>query len=157
MEEFYRRILDYVRSHKFIYSTVMFINRYFPYITFCLYPCVIIYLYIQKSPLLQDSILKPLCAFMIVTLFRKIINRKRPYESMDIKPLIRHKQGESFPSRHSVSAMIIALVCFYVHFTLGIFACIIAIMISVSRVLAGVHYISDVLTAIIIAFIIYWI
>jgi len=76
---------------------------------------------------------------------------------MNIVPLLEHKQGESFPSRHTLSAFIIALVCFPVHIVLGIFAFIIAIMISATRILAGVHYMSDVVVAIIIAFVIYFI
>ena len=86
-----------------------------------------------------------------LTIFRKIVNRPRPYDHMDIKPLKGHKHGESFPSRHSVSACIIALICFYANTYIGIFACIIAIIVSLTRIFSGVHHISDVFAAIIIA------
>ena len=100
------------------------------------------------------TIIKPLSAFLIVTLFRKVVNRPRPYEAMNIEPLLTHKQGESFPSRHTVSAFIIALMFTHVNVYLGIMALIVAIIISGSRILAGVHYISDVVVAILIAIII---
>lgn len=155
MEKFYQNMLNQIHQSIFIEKTVLFICRFFPYITFCLYPCLLLYLFITKDSLLFVTFIKPLTAFLIVSIFRKIVNRKRPYETMNIEPLLEHKQGESFPSRHTVSAFIIALVCLDINLYLAIFALIIAIFISLSRILAGVHYISDVIAAIVIAFIIF--
>jgi len=155
MEKFYQTFLNYIYQSPFLKNTIIFICKYFPYITFTLYPCILIYLFCIKSPLLLSTILRPLLAFLFVTIFRKIIDRPRPFVTMNIQPLLQHKSGESFPSRHTLSAFIIAFVCFNVNTYLGIFACIIASIISLSRILSGVHYISDVISAIIIAFIFY--
>lgn len=157
MEKYYQSLLSYIHHSPTLEKIMIKICYYFPYITFGLYPCVLIYLFSIKSNLLLTTIIKPLSAFFIVTVVRKIINRPRPYETMDIEPLLEHKKGESFPSRHTVSAFIIALVCFNVNVYLGIFAIIVAIIISISRILAGVHYISDVIVSILIAFVIYFI
>lgn len=157
MEIFYQTMLNFIRKHSFLETLIIFITKYFPMITFCLYPCVLIYLYIIKSPLFLESVWKPLGAFLLVTVFRKIVNRKRPYETMSIIPLVGHKQGESFPSRHTVSSMIIGLICFNAHMYLGILAMIVAIIMSACRILAGVHYISDVLVSVIIALFFYFI
>lgn len=155
MENFYINMLKTIRHYPILEKTIVFITHYFPYIIFCLYPCVLIYLFIFQNDLLMEMIIKPMLAFFLVTILRKLINRPRPYESMNIQPLVDHKSGESFPSRHAVSAMIIALMCFKVHIDLGIFALVIAILICSSRILAGVHHISDVLVSIMIAVIIY--
>jgi len=157
VEQFYQNMLSFIRQHPHIKRNILFITHYFSYITFCLYSCTLIYLYIAKSPFLFESIWKPLTAFLIVTIFRKIINRLRPYDVYNIVPLVEHKHGESFPSRHTVSAFIIAFICLHVHFYLGIFALLIATIISVSRILCGVHYISDVIVSVIIAVMIYFI
>lgn len=157
MKKFYVVMLQYIRKSSSLQKTIIAVTRYFPIITFILYPCVLIYLYISKSPLLFETIWKPLAAFLVVTIFRKIVNRPRPYETMDIKPLVSHKHGESFPSRHTVSAVIIALVCFNVNIYLGIFALIVAMIISVCRILAGIHFVSDVLVSVIIAMLFYFI
>ena len=141
MEQFYQTTLDYIRKHPQLKKSVIFMTQYFPYITFCLYPCVLVYLYLNKSPYLSAAIYKPLGAFLFVTIFRKLINRPRPYDCMNIEPLVGHKHGESFPSRHTLSAFIIALICFYANIYVGIFALIVA----------GVHFISDVLAGIVIA------
>lgn len=155
MEQFYQSMLAYVNQHTFLKNCIIKINHYFPYITFMLYPCVLIDLWLIKSPYLLDALFRPLCAFLFVSVFRKVIDRPRPYEHMNIQALVGHKKGESFPSRHTLSAFIIALVCFYVHLYLGIFALIIASIIALGRILAGVHHISDVIAGIVIALFFY--
>ena len=145
----------YIHQHAYLKSVMTFICQYFPYITLCLYPCLLIYLMIQQSSLFWPTVLKPLIALVIVTVLRKIINRPRPYEVLPIQPLLGHKTGESFPSRHTLSAFIIAFVSFNVSMTLGYMCFIIATLISISRVIAGVHYISDIFIAICIALIIH--
>lgn len=157
MEKFYIKMLENIRQRPFLEKILIFITKYFPYLPFGLYPCLLIYLFVEKSPLLVSTIWKPLCAFVFVSIIRKIINRPRPYETMNIQPIVGHKKGESFPSRHTLSSMIIALVCFPVSYPLGIFSLFIAIMISVSRILVGVHYLSDVFVSVIIAFSFYFI
>lgn len=62
--------------------------------------------------------------------------------------------GESMPSRHTASAFIIAITVFYFNRYLGIVAIIIATLIALSRVLAGVHFIRDVLAGLLISAII---
>ncbi|MEG0368226.1 MAG: phosphatase PAP2 family protein [Coprobacillus sp.] len=155
MEKYYQTMLNYIHQRPILKKIIFNITKFFPYITFCLYPCVLVYLYVNKSPEFLASILKPLGAFMTVTIFRKIINRPRPYEAMDIVPLKRHKSGESFPSRHAVSGMIIALICLNANIYLGLFALVVATIMCICRILAGVHYISDVLAAIFIAIVFY--
>lgn len=151
LEHFYQSMLAYIRQHPYLEKTILFLTEYCPYITFIIYPCVLINLWLTHNPHFIEAILRPCIAFIIVTIFRKIVNRPRPYDHMDIKPLKGHKHGESFPSRHSVSACIIALICFYANTYIGIFACIIAIIVSLTRIFSGVHHISDVFAAIIIA------
>lgn len=157
METFYRTMLAYIRQFPLLEKTILLITKFFPLITFMIYPCVCLYLLWSGNPLLIETIWKPLAAFSVVTLFRKMVNRPRPYDAMNIQPLIGHKHDESFPSRHTVSAFIIALVCLPVNLYLGVFALIVASMMSLCRILAGVHYISDVLVSVIIALLFYFI
>lgn len=154
MEIFYQKILSSIRKYHWLEQLIVGFTKYIPVITFIIYPSVLIYLFITKDPLLLETIIKPLTSFLLVTIFRKLVNRKRPYEAMDIKPLLAHKQGESFPSRHTVSAFAIALACLNISIPLGIMMLILAIIVSSSRILCGVHYISDIISAVIIALII---
>ncbi|MCH5303644.1 MAG: phosphatase PAP2 family protein [Ruminococcus sp.] len=92
------------------------------------------------------TLVAPAVVFLSVTALRKIINRPRPYEALKINPLIKKNTvGQSFPSRHSASVFIIAIVCYPINICLGVALTIVGITICISRILAGVHYISDVL------------
>lgn len=155
METFYIQLLQYIHNHPNLKKMIIHICTYFPYITFILYPCLLIYSYLYKHDIFISVLLRPLLAFLFVTIIRKIINRPRPYESINIKPLKQHKKGESFPSRHTLSAFVIAFAALEVNLYIGLIALVIAIFISLSRIFAGVHYISDVVSAIIIAVIFY--
>lgn len=155
MELFYINTLNYIRKKPILHKYIIYITKYTPYIPFVIYPIIIAYLFLIKHPLFIVTILKPSIAFIILTIFRKLVNRKRPYEIYNYEPLLSHKSGQSFPSRHTLSAVIIALVCYDIHMILGIVMLILAIIIALSRIIAGLHHISDVIVAIIFAFLIY--
>ena len=154
MEQFYQNMLSTINQHQKLKKIIIYMSQYLPYIIFIIYPCLITFLMVSHHSLLLEIIIKPMIAFVFVTLLRKIINRPRPFETMFITPLIHHDSGESFPSRHALSAMIIAFMFLKFNIYLGIFVLIIALIICLSRVLTGVHYISDILSAILIALII---
>lgn len=88
----------------------------------------------------------PASVFLSVTIFRKIINSKRPYEVYCIKPIVsKSKKGESFPSRHASCSMIIAFAWLYFCPVAAIVIFIMSVFIAMSRVLAGVHMFKDVI------------
>ena len=67
---------------------------------------------------------------------------------MDLPPLIsKDKKGETFPSRHCASAFAISVAFFYTNIYLGIFYTILAVLVALSRIFAGVHFVRDVLAA----------
>ena len=88
----------------------------------------------------------PATALVFVTLLRAAINRKRPYEALAIDPLIKkNKKGHSFPSRHIFCAFAISVAFFYMHPAAGIVSGILSIGLAISRVIAGIHFPSDVI------------
>lgn len=87
----------------------------------------------------------PGISFVILTIIRRCINRRRPYEQYDIKPLIpREKAGCSMPSRHVFSSALIAMCVLRLSVPLGIAVLMMAAASAVVRVLAGVHFPGDV-------------
>ena len=87
----------------------------------------------------------PLAALILVTVLRHVFHAPRPYDQMNYYPLISHKPGNSFPSRHTASSVIIAMAFWYVCQPLGIIAAALAVLVGISRVVAGLHYPRDVL------------
>ncbi|MCM1283823.1 MAG: phosphatase PAP2 family protein [Muribaculaceae bacterium] len=137
-------------------KSVHTINKILTGLVFLAYPLLLGYLLRARERTLYLSIVVPLDGFIIVSFMRRIINRPRPYEKFGFSPAIpKDTKGRSFPSRHVFSAAVIA-VTFLVQgepalVGAGVFLLLCALMLGVLRVLSGVHYISDVLGALVCA------
>lgn len=156
MEKFYNWVHTGIRKDKNIEMFVIFLCKFLPYIIALSYIGIIFYVLLKQSYLLIYTIAIPITIFIFVTILRKIWNRPRPYEKLDINPLFKNKIGESTPSRHTASAFSIASSGYLISPHLGLILGIIAIFIAISRVIAGVHYIFDIVLAIFIVFVVYW-
>lgn len=95
-----------------------------------------------------------LLAWGISLLISEIVKRPRPFQAFGFKPLIELavKTG-SFPSEHTTIAFALAAM-FYQNTVLTIAFLIVAVIVGLSRVAVGVHYLSDVLVGGLIGFLI---
>ena len=83
--------------------------------------------------------------FIIVTLFRRLLNFPRPYEVFAFyEHAPRRKRGQSFPSRHVFSIFVIGASLCFVNVRLGLALMLVGLTLAVSRVLLGIHFIRDV-------------
>lgn len=113
---------------------------------YCAYPALLLVLLWRRDPRLLRVLLTPGLSFVLVSLFRRALNAPRPYEALDIVPLIpKDTKGQSFPSRHVFSVFVIAATFLYCAVPLGLCMCAVGILIAAVRVLGGVHYPKDVL------------
>ncbi|MBQ3665051.1 MAG: phosphatase PAP2 family protein [Lachnospiraceae bacterium] len=121
-----------------------------PYIVILGYLFCIIIAFLKKDmESVARIVLVPVITFLACTVFRKFLNKSRPYERMEIHPLIiKNKKGQSFPSRHTVSAVIIAMSALYTNVVFGVVMLFIAMIVGALRIMAGVHYVKDVVAGI---------
>ena len=88
----------------------------------------------------------PAVGFILITVIRKVWNRPRPYEALEIEPILDKKnKGASCPSRHAFSAFAIATVVFYLCPVVGVIVAVFAALLSFARVVTGVHFPLDVI------------
>ncbi len=155
MENFYIKILTWIRSSKQREAYFIYTCKCLPILQAILYSFLIIHCLFMNHAQLFYVISIPVSIFTITTILRKIINRQRPYQKYCIRPLFQNKLGQSMPSRHTASATAIALAGYIVSPIIGYVLGFIAGSIGLSRIVSGVHYISDVLFALFLSFLIY--
>lgn len=121
------------------------LNTLLTYSCYGAYPLCLVVLFWQKDSRLLRCILVPAVSFVAVSVFRRICNAKRPYEVLDIQPLI-HKdtKGQSFPSRHVFSCFVIAMTFLWLSKPLGSLFLMIGVLLAACRVIGGVHWTRDV-------------
>lgn len=144
--EFYKHITRSIAGNDRRTKALVTANRILTYLFYIAYPLLLIWIYLFRKNFFLKALLVPAFSFVILSLFRRMINRKRPYESWPIHPLI-HKdtRGKSMPSRHLFSSAVISMVFLYVNPVTGIIALILSCLDGIIRVIGGVHYPTDVI------------
>lgn len=133
-------------------KVLIIINKVLTGIGFISYPLLLIFTLMFKSDQLIKVIVIPGIGFLLLSELRKKINRKRPYEALNINPIIKKDtQGNSMPSRHVFSMAIIALSWFVISPVVGSVLFVSAVLMGIIRVIGGVHYMSDIFVALVSA------
>lgn len=111
----------------------------------------------SKKPALQ-AFFAGVLAWGINKIISNIIDRPRPYEAaLDIKEAIFHRPDYSFPSDHMALLASIALAFYLVGYKkLAVFWWILTAVIGISRIIAGVHYPSDIIAGAVLGTIVTW-
>lgn len=132
-------------------------TKYFMYVG---YLCLVLLSFSRGSEVYK-VVLIPGLGFVGVSTFRKLYNAPRPYEVLDIVPLIpKDTIGKSFPSRHCFSSTIISMTACYVLGTAGIVFWCISVIIYALRIIGGIHFPKDVIAGCLVGIVIgslFWI
>ena len=166
--EHYHTLYRWFAAHPAVRRCVLFLDRWLPLVPFVSYPVLLCLLNVQlvqllltrKSaapdfmPEIARSILVPGLTFWVGTALRARLDRPRPYEQPGFTPLAQKgTKGHSFPSRHALSAAVLAMVWLYFYPAAGCCMVAVALLIAVGRVLTGVHHIRDVVAGAALGFI----
>lgn len=144
--ETYRRISAPFRGRPSALRLLRLCNKAVPLICYVLYPALLLWALWARDPRFLRLLLVPAVSFFLLSLFRRWRNSPRPYEVLDIDPLIpRNKKGESFPSRHVFSVSVIAMTWLWVCPPVGAALWVLAAVLAWARVTAGIHFPRDVL------------
>lgn len=149
----YKKRLDRIKENKAKFLILKFIYKLLPLLIVIIYPVMVAikgFMGLDLDFILMIAV--PASVLILITAMRKIIKRERPYEKFGTPPLFeRDGEGDSFPSRHTASAFIIAMSGFALSPFLGVGLLLVAAAIGVSRILSGVHYVTDVLAGMLIS------
>ena len=142
----YARWTAPLRRHPALTHMLLRLNTILTALTYALYPLLLAALLLQRDSRFMRVLLVPAISFCCLSTIRSKINAPRPYETLDIQPLI-HKatKGNSFPSRHVFSVTVIAWAFGFILPQAGIALTIAAVLMACIRVLGGVHFPRDVI------------
>lgn len=120
-------------------------NRLLPALAGFVYLALLSWLALGQNGRFWRAAGVPAAAFALGSALRAALNRPRPYEVYGLAPLVsKETKGRSFPSRHLLSAAVIAAACWWACPPLGPAMALIAALLAPARVLAGVHFVRDV-------------
>lgn len=137
-----------LRSHSHAGAVLARVNKVLTGICYVLYPLLIVLLAIGRDPFLLRAVLVPGISFFALTFLRRACNLPRPYEVLDIAPLIKKDtHGKSFPSRHTFSCFVIAFTWLEWCAPVGMALLAMGVVLAAVRVLGGVHFPRDVIAA----------
>lgn len=150
-ENLYRKISDPIKASKNGVRLINLLNKLTTGLVYITYPVVLFWLGYKKDSRFLATLLIPAVSFIVVSIFRSYINFSRPYEQLDIEPIIKKDTvGNSFPSRHVFSVFVIAMTLYYISKPLGLTLMLVGLLISLIRVIGGVHFPRDVIAGAII-------
>lgn len=80
----------------------------------------------------------------ITEIIRFFYDRSRPFEVLDIVPLVEHSAGSSFPSGHAAFYFALSWFLFFWNKKIGIVFLAATLFMTAARVFTGVHYPGDI-------------
>lgn len=143
----YRKMTEWAGGNPILKKAIVILGKTLPVLVMALYGATAIFLLVRGSHKLLLFLAVPALCLIAVTVLRPLINRVRPYDRLGYPPLLNKEsgKGKSFPSRHTASAFVVAAACLYLNPVYGRVMLVLAVLIGATRVLSGVHYLSDVL------------
>lgn len=132
---------------------IVFFAQYLPYLVVVVF-IVLLYFSIyprrEKIYIFLVGIFAAIVSrFGITVLIRYLYYRPRPFITYQVHQLIPESNG-SFPSGHASFLFALAATIYLYNKKWGIWVFIISLFICIARIMAGVHYPSDILAGIIV-------
>ena len=140
-----QRVLRRVYSSRRMSVSLKIISHASVLISVAAFILVLVTSYLKEPMLALRVALAGGIPFVIVTVIRRAVNAPRPYELYsfyDVPP--KNKRGQSFPSRHVFSSFTVAVLSVTVSPILTAVLALVSLLLAMSRVLLGMHFIRDV-------------
>ena len=144
-KEHFVRLMDFLSVHSGLRDLLCRACTLLPAVIMVIYPVIVLFLLLVQGNIPWPQILCPALTLAGTVVLRRLFPRPRPFEVFAFSPLMSHRPGGSFPSRHSASALAIALTAFAIHSAAGVVLIILAVLIGATRMLTGLHFPRDIL------------
>lgn len=109
---------------------------------------IIIFLFLRREKFFEKCFVilgSASVAWIISQVINWLFPIARPFLALDIQPLFTHGGYDAFPSGHATIAFVLAVMLFYYNKPLAWIYILGALLIGISRIIAGVHWPIDIL------------
>ncbi|MBQ8319675.1 MAG: phosphatase PAP2 family protein [Clostridia bacterium] len=150
-QKLYLSLTEPLRPHKRAVKALVFAEKVLVGVSMAAYAALVFYAFFRLGVSWQNAaatLLLPAVCLFLVSFFRKIFKRPRPYEQEGAKifPLVEKNAFQnSFPSRHTACAFVIASVTLAYFPLAGGVLYAVGVWIAFFRFLFGHHYFTDLL------------
>jgi len=108
----------------------------------------------KQKQLIVFGIITCVLVFIVAQVATRFYYDARPFVAGHFLPLIPHDPDNGFPSDHTLLASAAAMVIFYFNRKIGTLLLILAALVGVARVMAGVHNPIDIIGSIVISIVV---
>lgn len=141
-----------------MHAVVTFVAKYF--ILLSMLGALAVWLKVstpQKKRFIALAVLGAIFSLALAKIANKLYYDPRPFVAGHFTPYFSHSADNGFPSDHTLFASFLAFTTWRFSPKAGWILLVIAILIGLSRVVAGVHHLADIAGSVILAFIGVWI
>ncbi len=136
---------------------IRFLAQDFPYVVAIGFIVVWLWRANARRMLLQGVLALLLGRVILVEIIRQVLPRSRPFEVLHVVQLISKGMEKSFPSGHATALFAVAVSVYFYHKKWGAGLLIICFISVLARVIAGVHYLSDILAGVALGWFSAWV
>ena len=144
----YLWIISY-REESILFNIIT--NGWFLVIVMYLLPSI--YFYFRKKEYFIFHWLTLAFSYLLAVAFKYLFIRPRPFEALSLLPSLG-ASGYSFPSAHAATAFAALPLLFLLLPKQKMLFAVLAVLIGFSRIIVGVHYLSDVLVGVLLGFVV---
>lgn len=153
MKKFYVSINKLVNIYPFIKAGIFFLSKFCPWVIAVFYALFVLKLYLEFG--VNQTlylIYVPVITSLVCLALRYTIKRQRPWEKYHFKAVDdKNRGGHSFPSLHVGLALSITLCVIPFGPNMSLLLMTVTVVIIITRLLTGLHYISDIVFSILLA------
>ncbi len=146
---------------KWIDPTVVFVAHYIPYLLAAVFLLAVYRLAEGKKErlwfLFEGALAVFLSRAVVVEIIRFFFHRPRPYLEDPAIVALLNETSYSFPSGHAAFFFALSTTVFLHNKRWGVFFYIVSAFIGFARMMAGVHYLTDILGGAVLGFAIGWV
>jgi undecaprenyl-diphosphatase len=98
----------------------------------------------KKLQLIAEASVAAIIVLLLAKLGSMLFNNPRPFVAGHFTPYFPHGNDNGFPSDHTLASSFIAMIVLYKNRKIGVGLLLVALVIGLSRVIAGIHHLVDI-------------